>query len=106
MEKWTPEREARSRHAARAYGRTSVWTRMIPQSIEDIYGPGRTSLQWSVTLSALTILVPMLCVGGIYFALRCRRQGGERWLVALLAAIWCAFLGSAFRWFGGLPIIP
>ena len=107
MPKWTPEREQRSRHASHAFGRgSSVWMRMLPQSIDDVYGPGRASLEWSVILSALTILVPMLVVPAIYFALRCRRQHGPRWLVALLAACWCALLGSAFRLFGGLPIIP
>jgi hypothetical protein len=107
VEKWTPEREARSRHASHAFGRgSSVWMRMLPQSVEDVFGPGRASLQWSVILSAFTILVPMLGIGAIWFALRCRRQNGARWFAALLAACWCMVLGAAFRLFGGLPIIP
>jgi hypothetical protein len=106
FEKWTPEREERSRQASSAFARTSVFTRMNPQSVEDIYGPGRSSLQWSVVFSALAILVPMLSVVAVFFALRCRHQHGPRWLVALVAALWCALLGSAFRAFGGLPIIP
>ena len=103
---WTAEHEERSRHASRAYGRSSVWFRMLPQSVDDVWGPGRSSLQWSVVLSALTILVPVLALGAIGFALRCRRQRGERWLAALIAACWCLFLGVAFRRAGGLPIIP
>lgn len=105
--KWTPEREQQSRHASRAYGRgSSVWMRMLPQTVEDVFGPGRASLQWSIILSAFTILVPMFSIAAIWFALRCRRQKGDRWLAALLAACWCALLGIAFRLFGGLPIIP
>jgi hypothetical protein len=107
MAKWTPEREQRSREASRAFGRgSSVWMRMLPQTVDDVFGPGRASLQWSIILSAFTILVPMLAIGAIWFALRCRREKGPRWLAALLAACWCTLLGVAFRLFGGLPIIP
>ena len=79
---------------------------MLPQSVDDVFAPGRASLEWSIILSALTILVPMLVVGAVFFALRCRRQKGARWRAALIAAIWSAFLGVIFRSVGGLPIIP
>jgi hypothetical protein len=104
---WTPERDRRSRDASRAFARrSSVWTRMLPRTMEDLYGPGRKSLQWSVVCSAFAIIVPALALGGIWFALRCRRANGDRWRAALAAACWCAVLGVAFRHAAGLPAVP
>jgi hypothetical protein len=68
--------------------------------------PGRGSLEWSVMCSALTLVVPVLGLAALGLAVRARNQGSTRWLVAVLAAPWCAFLGALLRLRLGFEVLP
>ena len=107
MEKWTPEREERSRHASHAFGRgSSVWMRMLPQSVDDVFAPGRASLEWSIILQRADDSPADARRRRRLLRIALPPAEGSRWLAALIAAIWSAFLGVIFRSVGGLPIIP
>jgi hypothetical protein len=71
-----------------------------------LYQPGRSSLEWSVLCSALSLILPVAIVFALLFARRARRRGSPRWLAALLAAVWCGLLGVYVRFAFGFPIVP
>lgn len=77
-----------------------------PGRVEDLWAPGRSSLEGAVLCATLAILCPLAALGSIAFALRTRRAGNGRWMAALLAGVWCCFLGSMLRAIAGLPLIP
>jgi len=87
-------------------GRPSGMTPVRSQGIDDVWTPGRPSLEWAVVLAALGILVPVVALGSAGFALRARRQGSPRWLAALLASLWCLGLGLVLRRAGGIGVFP
>jgi hypothetical protein len=105
MSEWDYERERRSREAAKLY-RRGVMPFFGPPDPDVLWAPGRSSLEWSVALSAIAIVAPVCSLGAAGFAIRCRRAGGQRWRAALLAAVWCGLIGIAFRRVGGLGLIP
>ena len=70
------------------------------------FEPGRGSLEWAVMFSALSLVVPVLGVVAIWFALRARRLQSSRWLLVLIASLWCIFLGVVVRIGLGLEIVP
>lgn len=72
----------------------------------DVFAPGRPSLELSVLLSALAIVIPMLSIGAGLFAVRSSRQGHPRARAALIAAVWCGVLGVIIRLGGGLEVLP
>lgn len=71
-----------------------------------LFAPGRGALEASVILSALTLLVPVCCVGAVGFATVARRAGNRRWLAALVAGVWCGVLGLALRAVLGMGVVP
>jgi hypothetical protein len=68
--------------------------------------PGRGWLELSVLLAAFAILAPACAVGSAGFALVARRASNSRWAAALVAAVWCGFLGFCVRTALGFPVAP
>jgi hypothetical protein len=68
--------------------------------------PGRRALELSVLCSAIAMLVPVCVLGAVPAALVARRRGNSRALAAVIAGIWCGFLGIVFRQMLGLGVFP
>jgi sugar phosphate isomerase/epimerase len=75
----------------------------VPRPIEgkrlfgDLTAPGRSSFDWAVFFAALALVFPVSGLVGVVFADRSRRRGYPRWKSALVASIWCIFVGLLVR---------
>ena len=67
---------------------------------------GRASFEWAVLFSSLSLLSPALGVFAVGFSLRARRLGSPKWVVVLVASLWCVVLGAIVRIGFGLEIVP
>jgi hypothetical protein len=98
--------EDRILRAAAVGGRPIHIGRRQTLEASDFWAPGRSSLQWSVILSAFTLLIPVAAIGALSFAVRARHQGSPRWMAAVIAAVWCFILGATVRTVFGIGIVP
>jgi hypothetical protein len=71
-----------------------------------LFAPGRGLLEISILLSAFALLFPVLLPPAAAASVFARRAGNRRWLAALIAALWCGFLGLVVRGALGLPAVP
>jgi hypothetical protein len=71
-----------------------------------LFAPGRAHLEWSILLSAFSMLAPACAPGALAFALLARRASHPRWLAAFVVAIWSGLLGVIIRAAVGGALIP
>jgi hypothetical protein len=68
--------------------------------------PGRRWFEYSITLSALALVVPILAIGALVTSGVAIKAGCRRGWAALAAAVWCLLLGVAVRNFIGFGVFP
>jgi hypothetical protein len=71
-----------------------------------LFAPGRGYLELSIALSAVAIIIPLCAVGAFVASRFARRAGNDRWRAAMIASVWCAFLGVVLRAALGLGVLP
>ena len=72
----------------------------------DLTAPGRASFDLAVLFAAVALVLPMCGVAGLVLAELSRRKGYPRWKSAMVAVVWCIFLGIIVRGALRLEVFP